>query len=194
VPEGQKGSGRSFARQVPANRNRFRGLASANARAAKSRDSDAPSSSIWPRSWINMPFFPRSVRLRRTRFHLWPLRYQWHPAGANRRQSPFGPARGAGPSGSGPAAFYTNCLWIWGPLHTAPAVNRHRFLTLMPDASLPIKREARTRAARDVGGLPRGAQRSPGRPSAFIHTRRSPATGNLAVPLCAEYRAMHFRT
>lgn len=62
------------------------------------------------------------------------------------------------PSGSGPAAFYTNCLWIWGPLHTAPAVNRHRFLTLMPDASLPTNREALTRAARAVGGFPRGAR------------------------------------
>lgn len=110
------------------------------------------------KSWITMPLFLRSVRLRSTRFHPWPLRYQWHPAGTSRRQSPFGPARGAEPSGSGPAAFHNNCLWTWGLLHTAPAVNRHRFLTLMPDASLLIEREARTWAARAVGDLPRGAR------------------------------------
>lgn len=52
----------------------------------------------------------------------------------------------------------TKYLWTWGPLHTALAVNRHLFRTLMPDASLPIERDARTRAARAVGGLPRGAR------------------------------------
>ena len=41
------------------------------------------------------------------------------------------------PPGSGPAAFHNNCLWTWGPLHTAPAVNRRLFLYSCLTASLP---------------------------------------------------------
>lgn len=103
-----------------------------------------------------MPFFLGSVRLHSIRFHPWPLRYQWHPAGASWRQSPFGPVRGAEPSGSGPAAFHNS--------PSGPGAAPHRAgrepapLPYMPKESLPFERDARTRAARAVGGLPRGAR------------------------------------